>query len=57
MKGAMLQLQLLIPFLKTEASVTATLKRDEDIVVDLETVMNLPVTSYQQKASFKYGNW
>lgn len=53
----MLQLQLLIPFLKTEASVTATLKRDEDIVVDLETVMNLPVTSYQQKASFKYGNW
>ncbi|XP_037341646.2 apolipoprotein B-100 [Pungitius pungitius] len=54
MKDAMLQLKLLIPFLKTEASVTAILRRDEDIVVDLEAVMNLPETSYQQKASFKY---
>ncbi|KAM8915788.1 apolipoprotein B-100 isoform 2-T3 [Spinachia spinachia] len=54
MMDDMLQLQLLIPYLKTEASVTATLKMDEDLVVDLATVINLPETSYQQKASFKY---
>ncbi|KAM6917506.1 apolipoprotein B-100 isoform 1-T1 [Lycodopsis pacificus] len=54
MKDAMLQLQMVIPFLKTDASVTATLKRDENVVMDLETVINLPETSYQQKASFKY---
>lgn len=56
MKDAMLQLQIVIPSLKTDASVTATLKKDEDVVMDLETVINLSETSYQQKASLKYGN-
>ncbi|XP_068573744.1 apolipoprotein B-100 isoform X2 [Cebidichthys violaceus] len=54
MKDAMLQLQMVVPFLKTNASITATLKRDEDVIMDLETVINLPETSYQQKASVKY---
>lgn len=56
MKNAMLQLQMAIPSLKTDASVTATLKRDDDVFMDLETVINLPETSYQQKASLKYSN-
>lgn len=56
MKDAMLQLQMVIPSLKTEASVTATLKKDEDVLMELETVVNLPETSYLQKASLKYGN-
>lgn len=56
MKDAMLQLQMVIPPLKTEASVTATLKKDEDVLMDLETVINLPETSCQHKASLKYGN-
>lgn len=56
MKDAMLQLQMIIPTLKTDASVTATLKKDEDVLMDLETVINLPETSYQQTASLKYGN-
>ncbi|XP_032355767.1 apolipoprotein B-100 [Etheostoma spectabile] len=56
MKNAMLQLQMAIPSLKTDASVTATLKRDEDVFMDLETVINLPETSYQQKASLKYND-
>ncbi|XP_051252201.1 apolipoprotein B-100 [Dicentrarchus labrax] len=56
MKDAMLQLQMVIPSLKTDASVTATLKKDEDVVMDLETVINLSETSYQQKASLKYDN-
>ncbi|XP_044022340.1 apolipoprotein B-100 isoform X2 [Siniperca chuatsi] len=54
MKDAMLQLQMVIPPLKTEASVTATLKKDEDVFMDIETAINLPDTSYQQKASLKY---
>ncbi|XP_018553179.1 apolipoprotein B-100 [Lates calcarifer] len=54
MKDAMLQLQMIIPTLKTDASVTATLKKDEDVLMDLETVINLPETSYQQTASLKY---
>ncbi|XP_068451587.1 apolipoprotein B-100 [Clinocottus analis] len=54
MKDSMLQLQMVIPSLKTDASVTATLKRDENVIMDLETVINLPETSYQQKASLKY---
>lgn len=56
MKDAMLQVQMVIPSLKTEASVTANLKKDEVMLMDLETVINLPETSYQQKASLKYGN-
>ncbi|KAM7404104.1 hypothetical protein PAMA_004499 [Pampus argenteus] len=54
MKDAMLQLQMVIPSLKTDASVTATLKKDEHTLMDLETVINLPETSYQQKTSLKY---
>nr|XP_046268549.1 apolipoprotein B-100 isoform X3 [Scatophagus argus] len=54
MKDAMLQLQMIIPSLKTDASLTATLKKDEDVLMDLETVINLPETSYQQKASLRY---
>ncbi|XP_073338944.1 apolipoprotein B-100 isoform X2 [Pagrus major] len=54
MKDAMLQLQMIIPSLKTDASVTATLKKDEDVLMDLETVISLPETSYQQKAALKY---
>lgn len=55
MKDAMLQLQMLIPSLKTNASFTAALNMKEDVLMDLETVINLPETSYQQKALLKYG--
>lgn len=55
MKDALLHLQLLIPSLRTDASFTATLKTNEDVLVDIKTVVNLTETSYQQKASLKYG--
>ncbi|XP_074548675.1 apolipoprotein B-100 [Halichoeres trimaculatus] len=54
MKDAMLQLELVVPSLKSDASITATLKNDEGIIMDLETVINLPETSSQQKATLKY---
>lgn len=55
MKDAMLQLQMVIPSLQTNASFTATLKRDEEVLMDVETALNLPKTSYRHKASLKYG--
>ncbi|XP_030615071.1 apolipoprotein B-100 [Archocentrus centrarchus] len=56
MKDAMLQLQLVIPSLRTDASVTANLNKNEDVIMDLETIVHLSETSYQQKASLKYDN-
>lgn len=56
MKDAMLQLQMVIPSLKADVSVTATLKKDEDVLMDLKTIVNISESSYQQKASLKYGN-
>ncbi|KAM3595280.1 uncharacterized protein V6R79_021014 [Siganus canaliculatus] len=56
MRDAMLQLQMVVPSLKTDASFTATLNKDEDVLMNLETVINGPETSYQQKASLKYDN-
>lgn len=57
MKDAILQLQMIIPSLKTETSVTATLKKDEDMVMNIDTVIKLPETSYEQKTLLKYGKY
>ncbi|XP_032403180.1 LOW QUALITY PROTEIN: apolipoprotein B-100 [Xiphophorus hellerii] len=54
MKEVMTQLQMDIPSLETDASVTATLKNEENVLMDLESVLHLPAASYQQKASLKY---
>ncbi|XP_070698840.1 apolipoprotein B-100 [Pempheris klunzingeri] len=54
MKDAMLQLQMIIPAVKMDASITATLKKAEGVLMDLETVINLPETSHLQKATLKY---
>ncbi|MEQ2293028.1 hypothetical protein AMECASPLE_029013, partial [Ameca splendens] len=54
MKEVMLQLQMDIPSLKTDASLTAILKKDDNVLMDFESVIHLPETSYQQKASLKY---
>ncbi|XP_034531344.1 apolipoprotein B-100 [Notolabrus celidotus] len=54
MKDAMLQLEMVLPSMQSDASITATLKKDEGMILDLETVMNLPETSSQQKATLRY---
>uniref|UniRef100_A0AAQ6ITG2 Vitellogenin domain-containing protein n=1 Tax=Anabas testudineus TaxID=64144 RepID=A0AAQ6ITG2_ANATE len=54
MKDAMVQLQMAIPALKTNASVTTTLRNDEGVFTEFKTDINLPETSYQEKASLKY---
>uniref|UniRef100_UPI003AAA740B apolipoprotein B-100 n=1 Tax=Centroberyx gerrardi TaxID=166262 RepID=UPI003AAA740B len=54
MKDAMLQVQMVIPSLKTDASVTATLKKDESVVIGVETAINIPETSSLQRVTLKY---
>lgn len=56
MKDAMVQLQMAIPALKTNASITTALRKDEDVLMEFRTDFNLPETSYQEKVSLKYGN-
>lgn len=53
---AMLQLQMIVPSLKADASLSVTLKRDKQIFMNIETVAKLPAVSYQQTVSFRYGN-
>ncbi|KAM3871405.1 apolipoprotein B-100 [Diretmus argenteus] len=54
MKDAMLQVQMVIPSLKADAVVTATLKKDEGVVMGLETAINIPESSSRQKVTLKY---
>lgn len=56
-KGAMLQLQMDLPSLKSNASFTAALRTEEDVHMDVNAVVNLPETRYQQEASISYGYW
>lgn len=51
----MLQLQMVIPSLQTNASFTATLKRYQDLVMDVETAFNFPKTSCRQRTSLTIG--
>lgn len=51
----MLHLQTVFPSLKSNASFTANLRTDEDMLMDVKTIISLPETHYQQKVSFKYG--
>lgn len=56
-KGALLQLQMDLPSLKSNASFTAALRMEEDVHMDVNAVVNLPETRYQQEASISYGYW
>ena len=51
----MVQVQLLVPSLKADATVTAHLKRDEELELELESDIKLPATTSVQKISLKYG--
>lgn len=55
MRDAMLQVQLLVPSLKADATVTANLKRGEELELELESDIKLPETTSVQKITLKYG--
>ncbi|KAJ8274954.1 hypothetical protein COCON_G00095790 [Conger conger] len=54
MADGMLQFQLTIPTLTTDATVTATLQSAEGLTLGLESVIKIPETSSQQKIIFTY---
>merc|ERR1712142_393165 len=53
---AMLQLQLLVPLMKADATVTANLKRGETLELELASDIKLPETTSLQKIALKYDN-
>lgn len=55
MKDAMLQVQLLVPSIKADATVTANVKRGEELELELESDIKLPETTSVQKITLKYG--
>ncbi|XP_034555340.1 apolipoprotein B-100-like [Notolabrus celidotus] len=51
----MLQIQLLVPSLKTDASVTATVSSVDGLTMEIKSDVKLPETSSIQAVVFKYG--
>ncbi|XP_034169697.2 apolipoprotein Bb, tandem duplicate 1 isoform X1 [Pangasianodon hypophthalmus] len=54
MKDALLQVQLLVPSLEADAKVTASLKREEQLTLELESDLKFLDTSSVQKLILKY---
>lgn len=55
MKEGMLQVQLTIPSLKTDATFTAALKSAEDLTLEIEGIIKVLETTSLQKAIVRYG--
>ncbi|XP_036398917.1 apolipoprotein B-100 isoform X2 [Megalops cyprinoides] len=54
MKDGMLQFQLTVPSLNTDATATATMKYANGLILELETSVNVPETSSVQKVILRY---
>uniref|UniRef100_A0A8P4GDW4 Vitellogenin domain-containing protein n=1 Tax=Dicentrarchus labrax TaxID=13489 RepID=A0A8P4GDW4_DICLA len=55
MTDGMLQVQLLVPSLKTDATVTATMSKVDGLTMEIKSDVKLPETSSIQAVTFKYG--
>ncbi|KAF7655376.1 hypothetical protein LDENG_00057020 [Lucifuga dentata] len=55
MTGSILQVQLLVPSLNTDATITATMNNDDVLTLELKSDVKLPQTSSIQAVTFKYG--
>ncbi|XP_035534608.1 apolipoprotein B-100-like [Morone saxatilis] len=55
MTDGMLQVQLLVPSLKTDATVTATMSKADGLTMEIKSDVKLPETSSIQAVTFKYG--
>lgn len=51
----MLQVQLLVPSLKTDAAITATMSNAEGLTMEIKSDVKLPETTSIQAVTFKYG--
>ncbi|XP_030627114.1 apolipoprotein B-100 [Chanos chanos] len=56
MRDGQLQVQLIVPSLKTDASITAIMTRDEELTLGIESNIKLPETSSVQKVAIKYAD-
>ncbi|KAM3603273.1 uncharacterized protein V6R79_019676 [Siganus canaliculatus] len=54
MKEGMLQVQLLIPSVNADATITANMKRDEDLELELKSVIKVMAATSEQKIEMKY---
>uniref|UniRef100_A0A3B4BLR2 Vitellogenin domain-containing protein n=1 Tax=Periophthalmus magnuspinnatus TaxID=409849 RepID=A0A3B4BLR2_9GOBI len=54
---SMLQLQMLVPILSTDATFTANLNRDEEIKLELKSDIKVLEAKSEQKITLKYGKW
>ncbi|XP_019909282.2 apolipoprotein B-100 isoform X2 [Esox lucius] len=54
MKNAMLQVQLLVPLIEADATITANLKRDKELQLEFESDVKLQETNSVQKITFTY---
>uniref|UniRef100_A0A7N6APW4 Vitellogenin domain-containing protein n=1 Tax=Anabas testudineus TaxID=64144 RepID=A0A7N6APW4_ANATE len=55
MTDSMLQVQLLVPSLQTDAAITATMSKADGLTIELKSDVKLPETSSIQAVTFKYG--
>lgn len=55
MKEGLLEAQLIVPSLSTEATLSATMTHAEDLTLELKSSIKLPETNSVQKIIFKYG--
>lgn len=52
----MLQVQLLVPVMHVDATLTAHMKRDEELELELKSEIKIMAASIEQKIEMKYGN-
>lgn len=55
MREGMMQLQLLVPFLNTDATFTANMKREAELEMELKSDIRVMAAISQQKFKVKYG--
>lgn len=57
MTDGMLQLQMLVPKLKTDATFTATMSKTNGLTLELKSDVKLPESSSVQTVTFKSGKF
>lgn len=55
MTEGMVQVQMLVPSLKTDATITATTSKANGLKMEIKSEVKLPETSSVQAVTFKYG--
>lgn len=55
MTDGMLQVQMLVPSFKTDATVTATMSKADGLTMEIKSDVKLSETSSAQTVTFKYG--